>query len=262
MTTAERFYSELDALKLKAQEIPHTLSAEEVRACEAVKLQMKGELSAAGRVSVEEVEKIEELTKETVTVANGAKSDSGVVTVEKEVKSADTISGKTSAVKKTITAAKTETVVESANKSGRYYNGKYTGGRTQAELDDLARDPSHAFRIEEQGIKERQIGLELEERKKLGHIIRDIQENNGAEFIDTTTGVKWDVKSFESYPNGHTEPRKGAFTISNAMKRLNSEFNKNHNVIIDVRGLIPEHIDALKRAIEEAGVSDRIIWYS
>ena len=38
VNTAERFYSELDALKLKAQEIPHTLTAEEARDCEAVKL--------------------------------------------------------------------------------------------------------------------------------------------------------------------------------------------------------------------------------
>ena len=75
VSAAERFYSELDALKLKAREIPHTLTAEEVRACEAVKLQMKGELSAAGRVSVEEVEKIDEAVKaasvvKTTTVTN------------------------------------------------------------------------------------------------------------------------------------------------------------------------------------------------
>ena len=63
VSAAERFYSELDALKLKAQEIPHTLTAEEVRACEAVKLQMKGELSTAGKVSVEEIEKIDEAVK-------------------------------------------------------------------------------------------------------------------------------------------------------------------------------------------------------
>ena len=209
--------------------------------------------------------------KSAETVAKGTKAASGASTVAKEdkgaagvAKGAETAVGapkEASATSGAATVAKTETVVERVNKNGRYYNGKYTGGRTQVELDDLARDPSHAFRIEEQGIKERQIGLELEERSKLGHIIRDIQENNGAEFIDTTTGVKWDVKSFESYPNGHTEPRKGAFTVSNAMKKLNSEFNKNHNVIIDVRELVPEHIDALKKAIEEVGVSDRIIWY-
>lgn len=45
------------------------------------------------------------------------------------------------------------------------------------------------------------------------------------------------------------------------MKKINKEFNKNYNVIIDVRELVPEHVEALKKAIEEAGVSDRIVWY-
>lgn len=143
----------------------------------------------------------------------------------------------------------------------KYHNGKYTGGRTKDELDDLAKDPSHAYRIELQGLKEREIGLDLEERGELGYIIRDDEQNGGAEFIDVTTGIKWDIKSFESYPNGHTDPKKGAFTVSNAMKKINKEFDKNHNVIIDVRELTPEHIEELKDAIEREGVSDRIIWY-
>ena len=63
VSAAERFYSELDALKLKAREIPRTLTEEEARACETVKLQMQGKLSAAGEVSVEEVEKIDEAVK-------------------------------------------------------------------------------------------------------------------------------------------------------------------------------------------------------
>ena len=63
VSASERFYSELDALKLKTQEFPHTLSTEEIRACEAVKLQMKGELSTAGKISVEEVKKIDEAVK-------------------------------------------------------------------------------------------------------------------------------------------------------------------------------------------------------
>ena len=137
----------------------------------------------------------------------------------------------------------------------------YTGGRTSDELDDLARDPSHGFKIEEQGIKEREVGLELEKRGDIGKIVRDTDIDKGAEFIDTSTDIKWDVKSFESYPNGHTSPRKGAFTVENAMKKINKEFKNGHNVIIDSRNLVPEHVEALKKAIESAGVSDRIIWY-
>ncbi|RRN68500.1 hypothetical protein EI200_19415 [Peribacillus simplex] len=128
-------------------------------------------------------------------------------------------------------------------------------------MDDLAGDPSHGGKIRDQGVKEREIGLELEKQGKLGRIIRDPQADGGAEFIDTTNGVKWDVKSFQSYPNGHTSPKKGAFTVNNGMKGINKELDKNYNVIVDTRKLIPEHIDQLKEAIKEAGIADRIIWY-
>ena len=150
---------------------------------------------------------------------------------------------------------------ETVSKGSKDCNGIYTGGRTEDELQALAMDPSHAFRIEEQGIKERTIGLELEERGDLGFIIRDLQENGGAEFIDLTTGKKWDVKSFESYPHGHTSPRKGAFTVANAMKKINSEISRGHNVILDVRELVDEHVIELKKAITEVGLSDKVIWY-
>lgn len=74
-----------------------------------------------------------------------------------------------------------------------------------------------------------EIKLQIKELKKekldwiygggggLGRIVRDSQADKGAEFIDETTGLKWDVKSFESYPNGHTSPKKGAFTVENDM---------------------------------------------
>ncbi|WP_432665101.1 contractile injection system protein, VgrG/Pvc8 family [Wukongibacter baidiensis] len=158
-----------------------------------------------------------------------------------------------------------ETCIE-VNKAEQMVEEVYTGGRTQAELDDLARDPSHGFKIEEQGIKEREVGLALEERGDLGRIIRDTQIDKGAEFIDETTGIKWDVKSFESYPMGRngkpiTSPRKGAFTIQRGIKKIQKEFKSGNNVIIDTRKLVPEHIEQLKKAIDEAGIADRIIWY-
>ena len=150
---------------------------------------------------------------------------------------------------------------DTPNKDKADEGTEYTGGRNQKELDDLAGDPSHGGKIRDQGVKEREIGLELEKQGKLGRIIRDPQADGGAEFIDTTNGVKWDVKSFQSYPNGHTSPKKGAFTVNNGMKGINKELNKNYNVIVDTRKLIPEHIDQLKEAIKEAGIADRIIWY-
>ncbi len=142
----------------------------------------------------------------------------------------------------------------------------YTGGRTSVELDDLARDPSHGFKIESQGLKERNIGLALEERGDLGSIIRDTRIDKGAEFIDETTGKSWDVKSFESYPFGRNgvpiiNPKKGAFTVKTGMRKIQKELMNGHNVIIDTRNLVPEHIEDLMKAVSEAGISDKIIWY-
>ncbi|MFC9710128.1 WXG100 family type VII secretion target [Paenibacillus sp. NPDC056933] len=142
----------------------------------------------------------------------------------------------------------------------------YTGGRNHKELDDLARDPSGGGKIEPKNINERDIGLQLEARGDLGRIIRDSQADKGAEFIDTTTGIKWDVKSFESYPSGRngipiTNPKKGAFTIQNGMQKIHEEFAKGHDVIIDTKKMVPEHIEQLKKAIDKEGIADRILWF-
>ncbi|MEK3757092.1 hypothetical protein MKZ07_01535 [Paenibacillus sp. FSL P4-0338] len=144
--------------------------------------------------------------------------------------------------------------------------GNYTGGRTQKELDDLARDPASNGKIEPKNIREREVGLAVEERGQLGKLVRDPQGENGAEFIDTSSGLKWDVKSFESYPSGDngipiTNPKKGAFTIKQGMKKLQKEFDNGNNVIIDTRKMEPEHVEQLKKTIDEEGVTDKIIWY-
>ncbi|SEO05780.1 WXG100 family type VII secretion target [Paenibacillus sp. OK076] len=142
----------------------------------------------------------------------------------------------------------------------------YTGGRNHKEVDDLARDPSGGGKIEPKNINERDVGLQLEARGDLGRIIRDPQADKGAEFIDTTTGIKWDVKSFESYPSGRngipiTNPKKGAFTIQNGMQKIHEEFAKGHDVIIDTKKMVPEHIEQLKKAIDKEGIADRILWF-
>lgn len=133
--------------------------------------------------------------------------------------------------------------------------------RTQAELDDLARDPSCGFKIDEGTEIERKVGLALEERGDLGHIIRDPAIENNAEFIDTVTGKKYDVKSFQSYPNGHTSPKKGAFTVDKAMKNIKKEFNKGYDVIINTTDLMPEHVELLTNELKKQGMIDRILFY-
>ncbi len=82
------------------------------------------------------------------------------------------------------------------------------------------------------------------------------------------TGKKYDVKSFESTPIGSdgvpiTSPKKGAFKVENTMKNVVKEFEKNGNdiVIIDKSKLVPEHVNDLRNAIEQAGLTDKIIWW-
>ena len=157
--------------------------------------------------------------------------------------------------------------LKSAERSSLYdVNGNYTGGRTRAELDALEYDPAKKA-VTTGSKKEARIGLDLEEKGIIGHLERSAAPE--AEFIDLTTGKKYDVKSFESTPIGAdglpiTSPRKGAFKVQNAMKNIMKEFNKNGNdfVIIDTSKLIPNHINDLKKEIDKAGISDKIIWWS
>ncbi|MDI3411015.1 hypothetical protein QKW52_15055 [Bacillus sonorensis] len=45
------------------------------------------------------------------------------------------------------------------------------------------------------------------------------------------------------------------------MNKIEKEFDRGHNVIIDKRKLVPEHIDQLEKAIKDAGFYSRILWY-
>ena len=83
-SAAEKFRSELDVLKQRAREIPRTLTDDEIRACEAVRLQMKGKLPEHGKVSVAEVEKIDEA----VRAANASGKVESAANVESVAESA------------------------------------------------------------------------------------------------------------------------------------------------------------------------------
>ena len=154
VSAAERFYSELDALKLKAQEIPHTLSAEEVRACEAVKLQMKGELSTAGKVSVEEVEKVDEVVKTvgaaekavSTTEAIGvvAKPETALKDVDKSATGTSTSNISTQSKRQTPAQKSLHDLAKEAVKSAK--NGKSISFKEAQILDEWASEynvPQH-----------------------------------------------------------------------------------------------------------------------
>ena len=82
-SVAEKFHSELDVLKQRAREIPRTLTDDEIRACEAVKLQMKGKLPEPGKISVAEVEKIDEAVRAVNAAGEVEKAETALNCVNK-----------------------------------------------------------------------------------------------------------------------------------------------------------------------------------
>ncbi len=72
-SAAEKFRSELDVLKQRAREVPRTLTDDEIRACEAVKLQMKN-TNAAEKVA----KKVETAAKTEVVVKRVNNGEHGI----------------------------------------------------------------------------------------------------------------------------------------------------------------------------------------
>lgn len=137
----------------------------------------------------------------------------------------------------------------------------FQGGRSREEYSALARDPARGTKVDYKGKKERSIALDLEQQRKLGKIIRDPQADKGADFIDTTTGQKWDIKSPVSHPKGHTSAKKGAFNLGKMMANVRKELSRGHKVILDTRRLTNADRQAFKDAIHSEGLDSNIIWY-
>nr|WP_294495338.1 hypothetical protein [uncultured Anaerosporobacter sp.] len=136
-------------------------------------------------------------------------------------------------------------------------NGNYTGGRNQAELDTLARDPAHAGSTRQydidQGILEQKIGLSLEESGKVpGPLTRD--PSGAAEFFDST-GQAWDVKSF----NSNYKPSKGGYTLQKSMDSILDSLGKNENVMLDTSNLSLAHKTELLNELSKQGLMDKVI---
>ena len=125
------------------------------------------------------------------------------------------------------------------------------GGRTPAELDALASDPAHGGKIDAKSIAERDVGLGLESQGKVGKLIRD--PSGSAEFIDTTTGQKWDVKAFNSKyaPKG--------YNLTDAMANINKSLANGENVMLDTRSLNAADLQQLTNEIVRQGLSNKIL---
>ncbi|MEK4854847.1 hypothetical protein NST04_33775, partial [Paenibacillus sp. FSL H7-0756] len=141
-----------------------------------------------------------------------------------------------------------EELTDKYGDKGRYY------ARSPEEYESLAKDPAKNFKINEKSKVERLAGLELEARGDLpGPIVRDTNPA-GAEFIDAT-GVKWDVKGWYSKfaPKG--------YTLEKAIADIEESLSKGENVIIDSSKMFPEHIDEVREAVKELGLSDKLLWW-
>ncbi|OKP90165.1 hypothetical protein [Paenibacillus sp. P32E] len=139
-------------------------------------------------------------------------------------------------------------LIDNYGDKGRYF------ARSPEEYESLAKDPAKNFKINEKSKIERLAGLELEARGDLpGPIVRDTNPA-GAEFIDAT-GVKWDVKGWYSKfaPKG--------YTLEKAIADIEESLSKGENVIIDSSKMFPEHINEVREAIKELGLSDKLLWW-
>jgi peptidoglycan hydrolase-like protein with peptidoglycan-binding domain len=135
----------------------------------------------------------------------------------------------------------------------RYRKG-YTGGRSSSEYESLASDPAHNGKVTGQGIKERNIGVDLEGQGKLKGITRD--PSGAAEFIDAN-GVKWDIKSF----NSNFKPSQGGFKLDRDLGKIEAELGKGENVIIDTTNMSAADANALRQSVNSKGWNGKILWW-
>jgi hypothetical protein len=123
--------------------------------------------------------------------------------------------------------------------------------RTQADLDALASDPAHGGKIGAKSIAEREVGLGIEAQGKVNSIVRD--PSGSAEFIDSLTGQKWDVKAFNSQyaPKG--------YNLTDAMANINNSLANGENVMLDTRNLNAVDLHELTSEIEKQGMSSNVL---
>jgi len=129
--------------------------------------------------------------------------------------------------------------------------------RSQTDLDDLAKDPAHGGKMTPQAARERDAALALEKNGDLPAPVSRAS-NPESDFIDGK-GQKWDHKGFRStVPN----PKgKGAFKLNDAVAKVENEFRKGNNVIIDTRLMSEEHIAQLRRAAAENNWGGKVVWH-
>ena len=149
-------------------------------------------------------------------------------------------------------------------------------------LDELSKDwLDHDGGVSPGTRAEAEAALGLEEAGGIPGPIRRPRKGDGhsGDFVDAT-GTDWDVKGWYSRPNliekikegaraagrreptiDPTKPVRGEFELTQMLKDLRAELATGENVLLDVRNLTAADTQALRQAVEDAGLADRVkLW--
>lgn len=122
---------------------------------------------------------------------------------------------------------------------------------------ELAQDPGVGGKVTKGSLQEAHVAMELEGRGDLaGPIRRDPRASGGGDFIDANDQV-WDVKGFRS----ETPSGQGAFKLDTAIRKVEREFGRGYNVIIDATKLNSTDLAALSARLDELGYGSRVVYY-
>src|SRR5690606_34025155 len=103
--------------------------------------------------------------------------------------------------------------------------------------------------------EEAKVGLALERAGIIKSIVRD--PSGASEFISSTNGTAYDVKSFRSdFP-----PEKGGFTVEASLDLIRKEVRATSVTIINTEHMTAAHTKELFDAITRAGLQKQVLWY-
>ncbi len=149
--------------------------------------------------------------------------------------------------------------------------------RRQA-YDRLALDPDRGQPVP----AEADVAMDMWDRGEWGAPRRPGPDDPpGADFIDDSTGISYDVKGFWSrdnidrriadgaaergrlaptYPPGHTH--RGQYDGATAVEDIRAEIDQGHRVVIDPRNLQPADLADLRRRVNDEGLGDSVDWWT
>jgi hypothetical protein len=118
----------------------------------------------------------------------------------------------------------------------------------------LAADPDQNGRVYFGSLQEAHVIIALEET---GELPGPVTRHAGRGDCTDATGQDWDVKRFRDdvpYP---------PFNVGDAVEgHIRFEVRCSENVIVDLTGLVhPVHRQALRKAVDEAGLAAHVRWY-